>query len=278
MNARFVTSVLRGFTPALATVALSAMVSTSANAASLVMNGSFETTTKTTSDSSFQLLNNGAYGTVSGWTNTNGSTNGSYNFLMQSGGSAIGQYGSGLQLYGSPAGNLSGPPVSPDGGNFMALDSDFQDSAIQQTVSGLIAGDKYTVSFYYAATQQINYSGDTHETMDVTLGSGPMQSTTEITDDPSHDFTGWDAATLTFTATGGPVGSSVSDVLSFMAVGGGNYTDANVPSFALLDGVTMAHVPSPTPEPSSLVLLGSGLAGLAGLLRSRLAKATASAV
>jgi hypothetical protein len=276
MNARFVTSVLRGFTPALATVALSAMVSTSANAASLVMNGSFETTTKTTSDSSFQLLNNGAYGTVSGWTNTNGSTNGSYNFLMQSGGSAIGQYGSGLQLYGSPAGNLSGPPVSPDGGNFMALDSDFQDSAIQQTVGGLIDGDKYTVSFFYAASQQIGYSGATHETVDVTLGSGPMQATTEIFD-PTQDFTGWDQATLTFTATGGAVGSTVSDVLSFMAVGGADHNSSNVPSFALLDGVTMTQV-APTPEPSSLVLLGSGLAGLAGLVRARFTKATVSAV
>src|SRR5580693_2853305 len=44
-------------------------------------------------------------------------------------------------------GGLNVLPVSPNGGNFVALDGDFQTSPLTQTISGLIPDHTYSVSF-----------------------------------------------------------------------------------------------------------------------------------
>lgn len=140
----------------------------------------------------------------------------------------------------------------------MALDGDdFGPSEISQTVTGLTAGESTTVSFYFAGAQQYGYTGATTEQLEVSLGG--QSQLTPVLDNVSEGFTGWNLYTMTFTPT------SSSEVLSFLAIG----TPSGVPPMSLLADVSVSSVP----EPSSLALLGTGLAGLGSLMRRRFKKA-----
>ena len=120
--------------------------------ADLVTNGSFETTTN----------GNGQLGVstdATGWSINEGG----YTFLFAPGtadtSGANGQYGN-LTLWGPGNGTANGlPATSPDGGNFIAFDGAFQIQPIYQTVSGLIPGHTYDVSFEWAAAQQQGFDG-----------------------------------------------------------------------------------------------------------------------
>ena len=222
-----------------------------ARATSLVTNGSFEETTNGPGQLGYNT-------NATGWTTTG------YNFLYASGtadsltNAAQGQYGVN-PLWGPNDGSANGfTASSPDGGNFIAGDGDFDTGPISQTINGLTAGDQYAVSFYWAASQQEGYTGDTQQYWAGSLGSQTFDTPTY--DLASEGFSGWMYQTETFTAT------STSEVLSFLAVG-----NVPVPPFALLDGVTMndENQPSPVPEPGSLPLLFTGLMGGLAVLRSK---------
>jgi hypothetical protein len=167
-----------------------------------------------------------------------------------------------LIVAGAPAsgplcsGNVNGwtlgfwqmPGPSPDGGNFVAIDGDQNFSrALQQTVTGLVVGQQYNVSFYQAAAQQSGYDGATTERWQVSLGTETKLST--LMNNPNHGMVGWMSQTLSFTA------DATSEVLSFLAVG----TPNGLPPFVLIDGIT---VTAQTPEPGSYALLGLGLLGI----------------
>ena len=98
--------------------------------------------------------------------------------------------------------------ASPDGGNFITMDGDSTlHGALTQTVSGLITGDTYNLSFYSALGQQAGKSGQTWDWMAVTLG-GSQQNVWNTGDNAyyltSEGFTGWQQFNLTFTATASP--------------------------------------------------------------------------
>jgi hypothetical protein len=216
--------------------------------ADLVTNGSFESTT----NGGGQM---GQYTNATGWV-TNG-----YNFIFTPGSADTtgvqSTYGN-LQLWGpnnggDPSNTL--PASSPDGGNYIGADGAYDVGAITQTIHGLVAGQQYSVGFYWAGAQQHGFTGTTTEQWIVGLGS--QTQATSIVTDVSHGFTGWTHTTFTFTADGS------SDVLSFLAAG----TPDGEPPFSLLDGVTMTAVP----EPASMAIMGSGLAVL-GLVRRRRAR------
>ena len=233
-----------------AVVLLSLTISVPAFANNLVVNGDFES--------------NGGNGqvnyttTLAGWSLNNPS----YTFVFAPGTAdttgANGQYGF-LALWGPGNGSNNGlPATSPAGGYFIAQDSDFQNSAIFQTINGLTPGQNYTVSFWWAAAQQYTFNGSNQSQWQVSLGS-QTQSTAFATI-PSHGFSGWMFQSFTYTAT------SSSEVLSFFANG-----SPPVPPFALLDGVTL-NANSSVPEPATITLLATGLMGAAGAVRRYHAK------
>lgn len=232
----------------LAVTAAAALCSGVASASTeLIVNGNFET---------------GDYGQINwnghqlqGWSTTG------YNFLFNGSnvdhGGTPGSFGN-LQLWGPNNGSANGLQASPVGGNFVASDGAFEVAPLSQTVNGLVAGQQYNLTFYWAGAQQSGFNGATTEQWKVSLG-GETQSTA-VKNNVNHGFTGWQKETFTFTATG------TSELLSFLAVG----TPAGVPPFSLLDGVSMTAA---VPEPQTWGMLGLGL-GLVGFAaRRRKAKA-----
>ena len=225
----------------------------SAQAANIVTNGGFETTSSGPGQFDFAT-------TATGWTSTNGANN-AYNFIFASGTGdttgSNGQYGN-VAFWGLANGGPDFLPASsPNGGNYVGADGAFQNGAIQQTINGLIAGDSYTLSFYWAGAQQSGFTGANTEQWQVTFGS--QTQSTVVVDNASQGFTGWMAQTFDFTA------SNTSQVLSFFAVG----TPDGVPPFVLLDGVSLTENSSLAPEPGTLTLMLGGLMGAAGIRRLR---------
>ena len=175
-----------------------------------------------------------------------------------------------IKVWGPGNGVANGFTGSPDGGNFLGVDGDYASDPVYQTVTGLTAGDSYTVSFNWAGSQFTDQTGATTQWWQVSFGSGASQDTAHTAVD-SKGFTGWMSAALTFTA------DSASDVLTFQAKAL-PYTagaPAGLPPFTLLDGVTLTDnttttpPPSSTPEPGTIVMALTGLAGVIGYARSR---------
>ncbi|MBV9388090.1 MAG: DUF642 domain-containing protein [Chroococcidiopsidaceae cyanobacterium CP_BM_ER_R8_30] len=232
--------------------------SNNAQAANLVTNGSFET-----SGGAGQL---GGNTSITGWTVPTPPN--SYSFLFTPGSADTtgvngSQYGN-LKLWGPNDGSANSlPATSPDGGNYIAVDSAFQNngtSSLSQALSGLTPGQQYTVSFYDAAAQQQGFTGPTFDQWQVSLGNQTLKSTQFNI--ASEGFSGWTPESLKFTA------NSASETLNFLATGGPN----GLPPFALLDGVSVTAVPAVVPEPSFVWGLGAMMAfGLGAALNAKLA-------
>jgi hypothetical protein len=165
---------------------------------------------------------------------------------------AANQWGSSSEkLYGAAGGD-----ISPDGGNFVALDGDPTSGvqgSISQTVTGLVFGQQYQLTFNWGAGQMQSRTGATTEKVQVTFGSDT--ATTGVVSNASMSFAGWVSQSFTFTAT------ATSEVLTFLAIG----TPVNYPPIVTLDGISLSLVP----EPMSVLMLGAGLCGLVAVRRTR---------
>ena len=174
--------------------------------------------------------------------------------------SALTQYGnSGQELVPSYPGAYNGNP------NFVGLDGDSRaEGILSQTVTGLVVGDHYQLSFDWAATQMITGSHVPYTialaynlgSSILTSGTGAPQTATFTATQYGQSST-WQTVTMNFTAT------ATTEILSFLALG----TPSGDPPIALLDDVSLADIP----EPSSLAFIVGALVvgGMAFRRRAR---------
>jgi hypothetical protein len=239
---------------------------TAAEATQFVTNGNF-----TTLPSGVGYLNTV---TATGWTNSG------YNFVMTSATTGSG----GVKLWDAANGGSSdntwnglAPSTPTPVGNFAALDGDYSNGPIAQTITGLTVGQTYTLSFQYAFAQQKNYTGATIQNLVMNFGAAGAKTgtgdhpwtfaggptwTSAGYNLPTNDFSGWMSYTTTLTAT------STSEVLSFLALG-----NLPVPPFALVTDISLT---GSVPEPASwgMMLIGLGAIGAAARRRRRVLAAT----
>jgi hypothetical protein len=243
----------------------------------LVTNGDFSTTNGSSGAGASTQIATGTLPTsatqyLTGWTMggraSGTSTTPGLGFVFASGQGDVQANGAGAYLYGpnnnTPVSNgltansgatTTGGYTGQAGGNYVALDADpAVNGALSQTISGLVVGTGYALTFEWA-TAELDVSGSTTQTtesLQVSLG-GQTQSTATLTT-AAGGFNPWRQATLFFSAT------STSEVLSFLAVGG----PSGDPPTALLDAVSLT-----VPEPSTWVMMLVGVGGLAGFTAVR---------
>lgn len=248
-------------TYALAALAAATLVATPALAVELVSNGGFETVTNNGSNFQVDEFNN--YGTVTGWTTSASPSGNPYNILFRTpiatSGNALGEYAFTGQEY-----LWALPSNTSDRGNFMALDGDTGvNGTFFQTLTGLVAGNTYDLTFDWATGQLASRTGVTMEGLNVQIGSlntfyGPIVN-------PDMGSTPWTQVATQFTATG------TSQVLSFLAIGSPN----GLPPVALLDNVSVRQA---VPEPATWAMMLIGFGAVGASLRRRRRTTLAAAV
>jgi hypothetical protein len=153
-------------------------------------------------------------------------------------------------LVGPPSGNaqmvIDGTEGFGPGGGFGFID---------QTISGLVSGTTYTLTFWQAGSQEINAPGPTTQMFTVSLGDQSFNS--PIMDVPQQGFAPWQEVTETFTWDG------VGNTLQFMSVGSGD------PAFTMLADVSLTGTTGGTPEASTWAMIVAGFAGMGVLARAR---------
>jgi hypothetical protein len=223
-----------------------------ASAANLVLNGNFN------SPGAPAALVSGDSSYITDWYNTD-----SYTLYIPYGtrGDATidGLYG----LAGPGYGVVNGLVGPPDDSGYLAIDGDidFRNSGVYQTISGLVTGKTYTLSFWYAGAQEYSFSDATTQYFQVTLGDETWDS--PVQDVAAQGFSPWTEFTTKFTYDGS------GDVLTFLAIG----APSGEPPWPLLADVSLS---SGVPEPSTWAMIVAGFAGLGLVARTRSRKAVAA--
>lgn len=218
----------------------------------LVKNGGFDATTNGTGQIGYNTQ-------VNDWTSPGG-----YNFVFGVGeADTVGAKSwfnqpenPPLTLWGANNGGANALAVSANGGNFLAADGAYGVERIEQMIHGLVVGQKYMLSFEWAAAQQFGFDGDTTENWSVSIDGNTF--TTDTYHNANHASSSWMKETFSFTAKG------TEGLLSFLAAG----TPEGFPPFSLLDGVSLFALgddgkQGQVPEPATWLTLLTGLLLLA---------------
>ena len=132
-----------------------------------------------------------------------------------------------------------------DGNFYAAMGPVGSDGTMSQTLT-TTPGAQYQISFWFASV------GDNPSDFSATWDGTPLLSLT-------NPNTGANWTQYTFTATG-----TGTDTLAF------SFRDD--PAFMALDNVSVSQTGPSVPEPSSLLLLGTGVLGLGGIVRRKLGR------
>ena len=156
----------------------------------------------------------------------------------------------------SPGGGFTFP--AEDGIQWLDLTGDGSNvfEGVKQTVS-TVSGTSYDLSFYVG-----NISGGpwgTTSTAEVQINGASVATETNST---SSSTLAWQKFTIPFTAT------SASTTIEF------DNRDPIGDNSNGLDNIDIEVAPAATPEPGSIVLLGSGFLGLAGFAQWRFSRST----
>jgi hypothetical protein len=230
-----------------------------ADPVNLIQNGSFETTTAVTSNGTGTEITNS---NLADWNVSSclahcdaSNPNNTFTFLAPTNVGTNGVYNANQ---GGTINFWSTPGASPVGGNAVTADAATETALLYQVVSGLKAGDSYTLSFYQATMQATNQAEPFTASWEVGFGDSPAQYSTTMSN-PGGTSTGWMEDTLTFTA------DAAQEALGFFATGSGG----DEPPFLLLDGVSLTDSTA-VPEPATIGLAMAGLAGVFFARRKRL--------
>lgn len=259
-------------------LALALGAGSAAGAANLITNGDFSATSLTAGQISNLVANNysgvefgAGQGYVYGNVVTGWQSNGANAFNLWFFGDGSEKTKDADTYYSLPHGEAGQRPnskytgVSPNGGAFVVLDGDPGfNGALTQTVTGLVVGKQYNLSFYWSAGELADRKGYISDRLDVSFGgdnqtTGDWFNSTPYTNNPTNadgDFEGWTKIDMIFTA------HTTSQVLSFLSVG---TPAANLPPVAFLDGVSLSMVP----EPAVWGLMLLGFAGVGAAIRRR---------
>lgn len=151
-----------------------------------------------------------------------------------------------------------------DGSQWLDLTGDGSNSTegVQQSVATTV-GTNYDLTFYIGNTTGGGIFGTT-STVGLDINGSQVSSFTNST----ADTTGlsWEQFSYDFTATG------TSTSIGFVNLDPGSDNSNGLDNVDLELGGNSGPPPGPAPEPSSLVLLGTGLAGFAGMAGNRIGR------